>query len=130
MNSYRKLIFGLQIVEEIIPPDEFNIFHSTAGGDNFFNISGAVPFETISMSFDMHDFTEFESMHFESPVSVPDMDGDNVSEVGTVTINGSGTAQSLYQLLPTGTSTYCRVTITARSSGEFVGIGDFVDLFS
>lgn len=94
-------------------------------GAGLLEILGGVPGETIDLSFVM-SFSpgDFNSLNFSLPVTVSVLDPLHDTRTGTMLLDGSGNGSSIYDFDPTYSGASCLVTVTARSSGNPIGIGD------
>jgi hypothetical protein len=78
------------------------------------------PNEVLTLTFNVFDggSNVFESLIFDSPVVVSILDPLHLSRTGSVTLDISGAASSIYTYSPISPDSICTVTITGRSSAE------------
>lgn len=92
---------------------------SNVGTLDFIN---GVAGETITLFFEITDFTIDPNVSFSSPVSVGSLESLHLTRTGTVVLDSFGSASSNYAITE---GTRCEITITARSSSNPIPTSNF-----
>lgn len=86
------------------------------------DIINGVAGETITLFFEITDFTIDPNVSFSSPVSVGSLESLHLTRTGTVVLDSFGSASSNYAITE---GTRCEITITARSSSNPIPTSNF-----
>ncbi len=116
MNNFQRNIYRTENNEFLLDSLEINS-SIPASGTGTLDITGGQPLEIIYLTFTITaSDVNFNSLEFDTPVSVPVLDPTHLIRTGTITLDASGDASSIYLWDIITTDSSCLVTITARSS--------------
>lgn len=115
MNNFKINIFKTENNQVL---DNLEINSSIpASGTGTLDLTGGQPFEVINLTFNIvtSDFN-FNSLEFDTPTSVASLDPTHLTRTGTITLDASGNASSVYLWDTTDVNASCFIEISARSS--------------
>ena len=132
MNNIKKIIFKTETGIVIPPEDLFRMLASERDpelGNGSFFIENGEPNEVIGISFERivgtgsYSSASLDNTVVDGSFSIDTLTPGLTYTEGTVTLDITGFAQSLYVVSPPESTTIFKITILSRSSGLTYGIG-------
>lgn len=114
MNNFQRNIYRIETHQAL---DALEINSSLSTGTGTLDLTGGQPLEIIYLTFNIiESAVDFNSLDFSAPASVPSLDPTHLTRTGTITLDSSGNASSVFIWDSINTRSSCLVNISARSS--------------